>query len=194
VRRWGSERVTGFRSEAAQRAVSLLSSTPCCIALRTTSRIRSATRRRHGAWLVRAALVGKLVSTDTLLFVTNNPVQLAALVASYIDGHPYAYRQWGGGVVWMGRRPTPHELADGLLAEAEAQALALGSFLTTPEGEVIAAGVAMVIPSAYALDYRLFVDALKLASREQQRLGRERAGKVALVAVAALAVFALASS
>jgi hypothetical protein len=77
------------------------------------------------------------------------------------------------------------------LAEAQSEALALGDLLRTPGGEVIAAGVAMVIPPAYALDYKLFVDALTWASREEQRVGRERAGKFALAAVLVIALFAI---
>jgi hypothetical protein len=114
--------------------------------------------------------------------------QIASLVAAYIDQQPHAYRdQWGGGVTWVGPRPDVEQLRDGLLSQAERDALALGNLLRTPEGEVIAAGVAMVIPPAYAFDFKLFVDALTLASRGQQRLGRDRAGKFALaVLVAAL--------
>ena len=118
--------------------------------------------------------------------------QIATLVAEYIGRHPHAFHNpWHRSLVWMGPRPTTEELRDALLADAEAQLLALGDLLQTPQGEVIAAGVALVIPPAYALDFKLFVDALTLASREQQRLGRERAGKLVLVAAAAIAVFAI---
>ena len=117
--------------------------------------------------------------------------QIAELVAGYIDQHPYASRYWRGGILWSVERPATEALRDDLLAEAETQLLALGDLFNTLEGEVIAAGVAMVISPAYALDFKLFVDALTLASREQQRVGRDRAGKFALAAVAVIGLFAL---
>ena len=118
-----------------------------------------------------------------------NEDQIRDIVAAHIDQHPHAYRdQWGGGVVWVGPRPSVEELAVSLAAVAEADALVLGDVFNTPTGDVIAAGVGAVIPPAYAFDFKLFVDALKLASLEQQRIGQQRAGKLA---VAAIAVFAL---
>jgi hypothetical protein len=120
-----------------------------------------------------------------------NERDIAALVAAYIDRHPYASRQWPGGVTWFGPRPTEEELGPALLVDAESQALALGDLLRTPGGEVIATGVAMVIPEAYGLDFKLFVNALTWASREQQRVGRGRAGMYALVALAVVALFAI---
>jgi hypothetical protein len=49
----------------------------------------------------------------------------------------------------------------------------------------------MVIPAAHVLDFKLFVEALTWASREQQQVGRERAGKFALIAVAVIALVAI---
>jgi hypothetical protein len=117
--------------------------------------------------------------------------QIAELVAAYIDAQPTASRHWRGGVMWLGPQPTTEELGAALLAAAESQALALGDLLRTPEGEVIATGVGMVIAPGYAVDYKLFVEALTWASREQQRVGRDRAGKFALAAVAVIALFVI---
>jgi hypothetical protein len=120
-----------------------------------------------------------------------NEQQIAEFVLAHIDASPSASLYWRGGVTWLGSRPTTEELGAALLADAELQALALGDLLRTPEGEVIAAGVAMVIPPAYAFDFKLFVDALTWASREQQSLGRDRAGKFALAAILVIALFAI---
>jgi hypothetical protein len=113
-----------------------------------------------------------------------NEQQISELVAAYLARHPNASVDWRGGVYWAGQRPSTEELSKVLLADAQAQALALGDLLRTPRGQVIEAGVAMVIPVAYAVDFKLFVEALTLASREQQRFGRNVAGAFALVAVA----------
>jgi hypothetical protein len=131
------------------------------------------------------------VAAVTLVVLMGTEQQIAALVAAYIDAHPTARRHWRGGLTWLGARPTTEELGATLLADAESQALALGGLLRTPEGQVIAVGVGMVIPPGYALDFKLFVEALTWASREQQRVGRDRAGKFALVAVAVIALFAI---
>jgi hypothetical protein len=93
--------------------------------------------------------------------------------------------------MWLGPRPAVDDLGAGLLADAESQALALGDLFRTPGGEVIAAGVAIVIPPAYAFDFKLFVEALTWASRQQQQVGRDRAGKYALAALVAIALFAI---
>lgn len=119
--------------------------------------------------------------------------EIAEFLGSYLVSSPRVYASpIGWPVNWAGPRPTPEELAAEFVAVAGDQALELADWLRTPEGEVIEAGVALVIPEYYAADFRLFVDALRLVAAEQQRVGRRRAGALALLVTAMFFAFAFA--
>lgn len=87
-------------------------------------------------------------------------------------------------------RPTAEEIARQWIELEEFRALKLGTWLNTPEGELVAQAVEMVLPPFYKQDAQLLVAALRLAADMQQRQQRF-AGGLALGAVAVLAVLAL---
>ena len=85
--------------------------------------------------------------------------------------------------------PTPQEIANALLADAEFKGLQLGGFLNSPTGEFLEQAVEMVVPRALSPEFGLIVAAVKLASDRQRG---EKWGKALLAAgggLLAVAVF-----
>jgi hypothetical protein len=101
---------------------------------------------------------------------------------------------WPQPIGWFVERPTVQELADELSTDAEFRALQLADFFNSPNGELIAAGVRLVIPEAYAADFGLFVEAMKLAAQSQRRVGPKLAGLAAATIIAAFIASALRSA
>jgi hypothetical protein len=99
--------------------------------------------------------------------------------------HHYPYQQ---------PRPTREQLAQELLAIPEYRALQLGTWLGTTNGEIITEAVETVTPPFYREDVELLVEALKLAAQLQAQEGQGRAGKIALGAIGAAALFAIGMS
>jgi hypothetical protein len=81
----------------------------------------------------------------------------------------------------MAYQTTASEIAQELLAMAEFRALRLGSWLNTPNGELIAAAVEQLTPPPYRMDTDLLIDALQIAARSQQRAEREKALGIGVV-------------
>jgi hypothetical protein len=81
----------------------------------------------------------------------------------------------------MAYQTTADEIAQELLAMAEFRALRLGSWLNTPDGELIAAAVEQLMPPPYRVDIELLIDALQIAARSQQRAEREKALGIGVV-------------
>jgi hypothetical protein len=80
------------------------------------------------------------------------------------------------------RRPTANELAEQFLRLAEFQALRLGTWLSTPEGELLIEAVEMISPPFYRTDIELIVEALQIAAKNRQhRVRRDLALGAALV-------------
>ena len=86
----------------------------------------------------------------------------------------------GGTQTWFDESAT---LAEALLQDAEFRALRLGTWLGTPEGEILSRAVMKAIPSVTQPEFQLVVSALKLAAEMQRTQGQERAGLFALSAV-----------
>lgn len=84
---------------------------------------------------------------------------------------------------------TAAQIADMLLADTEFRALKLGTWLSTPSGEFIAAAVTALAPPPYQQDIDLLVAALQLAAHKQQADARQKlgAGLVIAGAIAAIA-------
>ena len=60
------------------------------------------------------------------------------------------------------------QVAADLLADAEFRALRLGTWLSTPEGEFVAAAVTSLMPQLYAADADVLIRALQLAARSSK--------------------------
>ena len=86
------------------------------------------------------------------------------------------------------------EIAHELLADVEFRALKLGTFLNTPDGQVVAAAVEAITPPPYRKDVTLLIDALQLAARQQHQEAREAVAKAVLVALGVAAVAALVTT
>ena len=90
---------------------------------------------------------------------------------------------------------SPQQLAEYLLASAEFRALRLGTWLQSPDGQLIAEAVEAISPPPLREDIELLVDALTLAAASQQGQSRARAVLAAIfTSVAAGLAFAAARS
>ena len=78
------------------------------------------------------------------------------------------------------RRPSAEDLRDWFVADAEFQALRLGRWLGTPQGELIAAAIEQVSPPFLREDEKLLADGLHLAVQMQIAGKQQEAGKLAL--------------
>jgi hypothetical protein len=86
--------------------------------------------------------------------------------------------------------PTVESMARELLEDSEFRALRLADWLRSPDGQLIAEAVSLVIPADGRLEYELAVEALRLAAELQPEQGAVQrwAGLVALIGVAALGI------
>lgn len=112
--------------------------------------------------------------------------EIANFLDSFIDDWPRD-PTWNAGPFPFRPRPAmattidADRLAERLLATAEFRALRLGTWLNTPDGELIAAAVEQLTPPPYRMDIELLTEALKLAAKRQQTAERERAFGIGLV-------------
>lgn len=72
------------------------------------------------------------------------------------------------------------QLARNLLSDAEFRSLELGAWLTTPDGQLIAEGVGIVLPPQIRPEYHLWVKAMQMAATMQQQEGKRRAAQYTL--------------
>lgn len=113
--------------------------------------------------------------------------QLTVFLGDFIDGWPRQPPAAFGDKLYPLRRPavaqqfTPEQIAEQLLASAAFRVLRLGTWLSTPQGEFIAAAVQALAPAPYPMDISLLIDAVKLASQAQQREARQKAVSIGLV-------------
>lgn len=86
--------------------------------------------------------------------------------------------------------PSAEEIASELLADSEFQALRLATWLRSPDGELIAEAVALVIPPVYRPEFHLAVEALHVAATIQYEEGapQRTAGAFALAVVTAFGI------
>ena len=113
---------------------------------------------------------------------TATPEQITQFLDSYISHWPRdPYWPWARyyGIGWtqppIAHSTTPGEVARDLLANAEFRALQLGTWLNTPDGELITAAVEAITPPPYREDIELLAEALKLAAQAQRGEGIGRA-------------------
>ena len=86
---------------------------------------------------------------------------------------------------------SAQEIAEELFADAEFKALKLGTFLNTPDGQLLAAAAEAITPLPYRQDLALLIDALQLAAKMQQDAARETLVKGAMVVFGTAAIVAL---
>jgi hypothetical protein len=113
--------------------------------------------------------------------------EITAFLASYIEGWPRVYYSPAYTLASRFRPPlmadvhTAQEIAAHLFADAEFRALQLGTWLNTPNGQLITAAVEAIAPPPYREDVQLLIEAVTLAAKMQQDAGRERAVAAGLV-------------
>jgi hypothetical protein len=99
--------------------------------------------------------------------------RITAYLEQYTSQWPRHMYHWVMGPA-MADHYTSAQIANELLADAEFRALKLGTWLSTPDGEIIATAVTALTPPPYKQDIDLLIEALKLAAQEQQREAREK--------------------
>jgi hypothetical protein len=93
----------------------------------------------------------------------------------------------------VAQRHSAEEIAGQLYADANFRALQLGTWLNTPDGELLAAAVEALTPPPYQQDIELLVEALQLAAKMQQRDARGNAVAAGLLIAAGGALLASAA-
>lgn len=115
--------------------------------------------------------------------------QLAAFIRSRISvgrvqpGVDYSYSAWSPMPHHAAPLPTFEQVAAELVRNTEFRALQLGTFLNTPTGDFLEEAVALAVPRAFAPEFAVLVDALKLAAKLQQGEAR---GNIILTAIGAV--------
>jgi hypothetical protein len=115
-------------------------------------------------------------------------LQRAASNASYGHSHYWVNVLLGPG--WSSE--TVEALAESFLADAEFRALRLGTWLTTPDGRVVAATVEHALPYPYRQYSQLFVLAITRAAESQAAHERDKARNLVLAAGGVLVLVAVA--
>jgi len=90
--------------------------------------------------------------------------------------------------------PSAEQIAEQLLADSQFQALRLATWLRSPDGELIAEAVSLVISPAARPEFELAVEALQLAADMQYERGwpQRAAGLLALAAISLYGLKAIA--
>lgn len=113
--------------------------------------------------------------------------EITTFLAGYIEGWPRVYYSTAYSLASRFRPPlmadmhTAQEIAAHLFADAEFRSLQLGTWLNTPNGQLITAAVEAITPPPYREDIQLLVEAVTLAAKMQQDTGRQRAVAAGLV-------------
>src|SRR6185437_15720892 len=117
--------------------------------------------------------------------------QLADFISSRISvgrvqpGADYTHPVWYRMPYHAAPLPAFEQVAGELVRDTEFRALQLGTFLNTPTGDFVEQAVALAVPTAFAPEFGLLVDAVKLAAKLQQSEAR---GNVVLTAIGAVVV------
>jgi hypothetical protein len=110
---------------------------------------------------------------------------LARFAAPWPKPQPWG---WPPASTGIASQYTARDVAGWLLKDAEFRALKLGTWLSTPDGELVAAAVGALAPPPYSQDAELLITALQLAAQQQQTEARQKI----LAGVAVGGVLALA--
>lgn len=110
---------------------------------------------------------------------------LAKFTAQWPRHQPWAWNPYAAAPFVR----SADQVAAELLADAEFRALKLGTWLSTPDGEFLAAAATALTPPIYKPDVEVLIKALQLAAKQQQSEARKTlAAGTAVAAVLALAV------
>lgn len=112
-------------------------------------------------------------------------------IADFVSASPVLgpYALWPQTVpsAYRGAYPTAAELAARLIEDEEFRALRLATWLSTPDGRLIAEAVGLLVAPVYRQEYELIVGALKIAAQIQyEEGGSHRAGALALGVISAV--------
>jgi hypothetical protein len=116
--------------------------------------------------------------------MADRATQIARYVAEHRAFAPYAPRYGYPPGVWLrGSCPAQSaaELAEAMVEDVGFQALQLGGFLMTPDGELIAEGVRLALPHTDRVVFDLAVESLALAAQKQATVSRRQVGAAILV-------------
>jgi hypothetical protein len=114
---------------------------------------------------------------ERLVWPVSPPLQMLGhrAVVSVGFQHP------GGDPVWF---PDAQALGNALAADVGFQALRLGTWLNTPDGNLIASATGQLLPPQYRPEYQFVVEALQFAASKQRTAGWQRAVGVAVIGTA----------
>jgi hypothetical protein len=110
---------------------------------------------------------------------------LSGFTATWPKPQPWGWPPASPGVA---SQYTARDVATWLLKDAEFRALKLGTWLSTPDGQLVAAAVQALAPTPDGQDAELLITALQLAAQQQQIEARQKI----LAGVAVGGVLALA--
>jgi hypothetical protein len=85
------------------------------------------------------------------------------------------------------------DLAGFLLQDAEFRSLQLGTWLNSPDGELIAAAVEAALPPPLNREVRVIAEGMRLAAEAQRREGQQTAGALSLAVLCAGAAAMIAT-
>lgn len=98
------------------------------------------------------------------------------------------FRVLGGDLTWY---REANDFAAALLDDAGFLALQLGTWLNSPDGNLIADAVGRVLPPIYRQEYHLVVEGLKIAAGHQRQAGVQRAVGAGVLGALGLLLWAL---
>lgn len=87
----------------------------------------------------------------------------------------------------VGRPPTSsaEDVAGFLVHDAEFRSLQLGTWLNSPDGQLITAAVEVALPPPFNREVRVVAEGMRLAAEAQRREGQQTAGALSLAALCA---------
>lgn len=89
-------------------------------------------------------------------------------------------------------RPSAEDLADSMLADLGFRSLQLGTWLGTPDGQMLTAAIEAVSPPFYQPDIELLTEALRLAAATQRNVRLTRLAALGTAGVALLLITSVA--
>jgi methylmalonyl-CoA mutase cobalamin-binding subunit len=99
--------------------------------------------------------------------------RITAYLERFTEQRPQQTRYWLVQPT-MSEHYTTAQIADALLADAEFRALKLGTWLSTPDGQLVTSAVIALSPPPYQQDIELLTEALQLAAARQQAEARQK--------------------